>query len=75
MSVPYFYAKGSYMSALLKADYAKHRAANPQRYMSRKVTETRQDGTGKQTTVIVNAEPDAVPMTPKQRHLFATRKY
>lgn len=71
----YYYAKGAHLSAILKADYAKHRAANPQRYVSRKVTETRQDGTGKQTTVIVDAAPDAVPMTPAQRHEFCTRKH
>jgi hypothetical protein len=71
MSVPYYYQKGSQLSARMKADYRRVRATNPQRYISRVVKEQRMGPDGNTMNIEVRREPDAVPMTPRQRHDFA----
>lgn len=74
MSAQYFYSSGAHMSAVLKRDDLALRGARPKRYVTRKVEETRQDGTGRQVVVTVTRQSDALPMSPSERHAMWTRR-
>jgi hypothetical protein len=74
MSVQYYYQDGMHLSATLKADYRRVRAKNPKRYVKRKVTEQRMGPDGNTVSIVVNAEPDAVPMSAFDRHNFANNR-
>ncbi len=73
MSVPHYYQSGVLMSATMKADYKRIRAKHAKRYQTRVVDEQRMSE-GQTFTVKVEAQPDALPMTPRQRHDLATGK-
>lgn len=71
MSTPYTYQTGNALSATLKRTLHRVRMARPDRYTSRFVKEQHMGEDGYTTTVTVRAEPDAKPMTPRERHQFA----
>lgn len=71
----YRYYDGTHMSAQMKADARRIRAAvGEKRYAPRKVTEERKTESGETVSNRVMREADAVPMKPRARHRFATDK-
>lgn len=74
MSVPFYYDHGPAASAVMKADMHRVRLARPDRYRSRLVKEQRMGEDGNTTTVTVRAEPDAKPISGRQRHELCTVK-
>jgi hypothetical protein len=71
MSVPFYYNHGPGASAQMKADLKRVRLARPDRYLTRKVKESRVDTAGKTTAVIVDRQPDAVAISPRERHYLS----
>lgn len=69
-----YFGSGMHMSAVLKQDIARVRAARPGFYTPKKVVETRVDGEGNATThEILNVR--AVAPTPARRHAFSVAKW
>ena len=75
MSVPFrYHGHGSRMSAELKAMTKRVRAARPDLFVPFKRTETRMDGEGQITTVVVT-DVKAVPIKPSVRHAMSVKKW
>jgi hypothetical protein len=74
MSTVYYYNDGVGASAQMKADLKRVRLAKPDRYVTRQVTEQRHSVDGGTLNIQVNREPDAIPMSARQRHDFWTRR-
>lgn len=72
MSVPFYYNHGPAASAQMKVDIHRVRLARPDRYRTRMVEEQRMGADGNTTTVTVRAQPDAQPISPRQRHKLMT---
>ena len=70
-----YFGRGTHMSAVLKRDYARVRAVRGDRYRTRRVEETRMDGTGTVTTITVTAQPDAMPLSPRERHAMSVAPF
>lgn len=71
MSVPnQYFGSASHMNAVLKQDLARVRAARPELFRARNVTQTKIDGEGKVTAVDV-ADVRATSLTPAHRHRLA----
>lgn len=56
----------------MKATYRRVRAVHADRYRSKKVQEQRVGTDGVARVVTVKAQPDAAPMSPKDRHKFCS---
>ncbi len=67
-----YYAKAGHAAADYKAVARRVRAACPQLFVARELRDSQMDGDGR-VTVSLRKDVRAVPMTPRERHAFATK--
>ena len=74
MSTPnQYFGRGTHMSAVLKRDIHRVRAARPDFLKTVKFRESSMDSDGK-VTVVDRKDVRSTPMSPKARHILSTQR-